>query len=93
MVVDGSEVSRTIISRIIKAEMKNTHIVTCGSGEEALAHLGLERFDLITTSLMWPDMDGLALAFRPCVHDGGRGHAGTQGEPSTQGLPQTHDVR
>ena len=62
MVVDGSEVSRTIISRIIKAEMKNTHIVTCGSGEEALAHLSLERFDLITTSLMLPDMDGLDLA-------------------------------
>jgi len=62
MVVDGSEVSRTIISRIIKSEMQNTNIVTCGSGEEALAHLSIERFDLITTSLMLPDMDGLDLA-------------------------------
>jgi len=62
MVVDGSEVSRTIISRIIKSEMHNTNIVTCGSGEEALAHLGIERYDLITTSLMLPDMDGLDLA-------------------------------
>jgi len=62
MVVDGSEVSRTIISRIIKSEMHNTNIVTCGSGEEALAHLGIQRYDLITTSLMLPDMDGLDLA-------------------------------
>ncbi len=62
LVVDGSEVSRTIISRIINTEMKNTRIVTCGGGEEALAHLSLEHFDLITTSLMLPDMDGLDLA-------------------------------
>jgi len=62
IIVDGSEVSRTIISRIIKSEMHNTRIITCGTGEEALAHLALERFDLITTSLMLPDMDGLELA-------------------------------
>ena len=62
MVVDGSEVSRTIISRILKAEMPNISIITCGNGEEALAHLSLERYDLITTSLRLPDMDGLYLA-------------------------------
>jgi len=62
MVVDGSEVSRTIISRILKAEMPNTSIITCGNGEEALAHLAIEHYDLITTSLMLPDMDGLHLA-------------------------------
>jgi len=62
MVVDGSEVSRTIISRILKAEMPKTSIITCGSGEEALTHLAIERYDLITTSLMLPDMDGLDLA-------------------------------
>jgi two-component system cell cycle response regulator len=61
MVVDGSEVSRTIIARIINAEMTNTRITTCGSGEEALAHLNTEQFDLITTALMLPDMDGLDL--------------------------------
>jgi len=62
MVVDGSEVSRTIISRILKAEMPNISIITCGNGEEALAHLAIEQYDLITTSLMLPDMDGLDLA-------------------------------
>jgi len=62
MVVDGSEVSRTIISRILKNEMANVSITACGTAEEALAHLGnWERFDLITTSLMLPDMDGLDL--------------------------------
>lgn len=62
MVVDGSEVSRTIISRILHAEMDNTQITTCGSGEQALARLKTGRFDLITTALMLPDMDGLDLA-------------------------------
>ncbi|NOY66078.1 MAG: diguanylate cyclase [Gammaproteobacteria bacterium] len=62
IVIDSSEVSRTIISRILKAEMAHTRIITCGNGEEALAHLSLEHYDLITTSLMLPDMDGLDLA-------------------------------
>lgn len=65
MVVDGSEVSRTIISRILKAEMEDTKITTCATAHEAMAHLGnWERFDLITTSLMLPDMDGLDLCRR-----------------------------
>jgi len=62
MVVDGSEVSRTIISRIFGAEMVNASVTTCGSASEALALLGnWEKFDLITTSIMLPDMDGLDL--------------------------------
>lgn len=61
MVVDGSEVSRTIIARILRNEMDHTTITTCGSGEEALAHLNTGQFDLITTALMLPDMDGLDL--------------------------------
>jgi two-component system cell cycle response regulator len=62
MVVDGSEVSRTIISRILHSEMDNTNITTCGSSKEALAHLENGHFDLITTALMLPDRDGLDLA-------------------------------
>lgn len=62
MVVDGSEVSRTIISRILKNEMDNVRITACATAAEALEHLGnWERFDLITTSLMLPDLDGLDL--------------------------------
>ncbi|NNG14801.1 MAG: response regulator, partial [Gammaproteobacteria bacterium] len=62
MVVDGSEVSRTIIGRILENEMSNVSITSCANAEEALARLGnWERFDLITTSIMLPDMDGLDL--------------------------------
>lgn len=61
MVVDGSEVSRTIIARILHAEMEDTHITTCASAREALAHLACVQFDLITTALMLPDKDGLEL--------------------------------
>lgn len=65
MVVDGSEVSRTIIARILNAEMEDASITTCGTAEEAMEHLGnWERFDLITTSLMLPDLDGLDLCRR-----------------------------
>lgn len=61
MVVDSSEVSRTIITRILCNEMDNTLITACGSGEEALTHLHRSQFDLVTTALMLPDMDGLDL--------------------------------
>ncbi len=61
MVVDGSEVSRTIIARILRNEMENNMITTCGTGQEALSYLNGGQFDLITTALMLPDMDGLDL--------------------------------
>lgn len=64
MVVDGSEVSRTIVSRILNAEMDRASITTCASGSEALTHLDQSRFDLITTALLLPDMDGLDLSRR-----------------------------
>jgi len=65
MIVDGSEVSRTIIARILKNEIENVNITSCESAAEALQRLGnWERFDLITTSLMLPDMDGLDLCTR-----------------------------
>ena len=65
MIVDGSEVSRTIIARILKNEIENVNITACGNAAEALQRLGnWERFDLITTSLMLPDMDGLDLCTR-----------------------------
>jgi len=65
MIVDGSEVSRTIIARILKNEIENVNITSCSSAADALQRLGnWERFDLITTSLMLPDMDGLDLCTR-----------------------------
>jgi len=61
MIVDRSEVARSIISHILQKEMHNAYIVTCGSAEEALEYLQREKFDLITTSLLLPGLDGLDL--------------------------------
>jgi len=62
MVVDGSSVSRTLLTRILKEELKNTDIVGFGSAEEALAAMEEKPFDLVTTALLLPDMDGLGLS-------------------------------
>ncbi|MBI5041284.1 MAG: diguanylate cyclase [Gammaproteobacteria bacterium] len=59
LVVDGSEVARAIVARVVEEEMPNTRISHCGSGREAVAYMQSEHFDLITTALMLPDMDGL----------------------------------
>lgn len=62
LVVDGSEVARTLIARVVEEEMPHTRITHCGTGREAIGHMQGERFDLITTALMLPDMDGLDLS-------------------------------
>lgn len=61
MIVDRSEVARSIISHILQKEMEDAFIITCGSAEEALEYLQREKFDLITTSLLLPGLDGLDL--------------------------------
>ncbi len=61
LVVDGSEVVRTIITRILNEEMPDTETVTCGTVQEACAWLERSHFDLVTTALMLPDKDGLVL--------------------------------
>jgi CheY-like chemotaxis protein len=64
LVVDGSRVVRQLIERVLKAELPNAVVIGCGSGEEAARQLGDGVFDLVTTSLRLPDMDGLELARR-----------------------------
>ena len=61
LVVDGSTVSRQILSRIIQDEMENVEVDNCKMGEEAIQKLKENNYDLITTALMLPDIDGLAL--------------------------------
>lgn len=61
LVVDGSTVSRQILSRILLDEMKEVEVDSCKSGKEATKKLKENRYDLITTALMLPDLDGLAL--------------------------------
>ncbi len=61
LVVDGSTVSRQILSRILRDEMTQVEVDSCKSGKDAIQKLKENRYDLITTALMLPDLDGLAL--------------------------------
>lgn len=61
LVVDGSTVSRQILSRILREEIIQIEVDNCKSGSEAIQKLQENKYDLITTALMLPDMDGLAL--------------------------------
>jgi len=62
MVVDGSSVSRTLLSRMLKQELSNTEVIGVESAKAAIAAMEEETFDLVTTSLLLPDMDGLGLS-------------------------------
>lgn len=61
LIVDGSSVSRQILSRILHDEMAEIEVDLCQSGEEAAQKLEGGNYSLITTALMLPDMDGLQL--------------------------------
>lgn len=64
MVVDGSAVSREIVTRILREVIDGAEITACASGVEALEYLDREHYDLVTTALMLSDMDGLDLCRR-----------------------------
>lgn len=61
LIVDGSTVSRQILSRILQEEIEHVEIDNCKSGEDAIQKFNENDYDLITTALMLPDIDGLAL--------------------------------
>lgn len=61
LVVDGSTVSRQILSRILLDEMSQVEVENCKTGTEAIQKLEENDYDLVTMALMLPDMDGLAL--------------------------------
>ncbi len=62
MVVDGSSVSRTLLTRMLNEELNNTEVVSAESAEQALKFMSEKPFDLVTTALLLPDMDGLSLS-------------------------------
>lgn len=61
LLVDGSSLSRKLISRHLYQLLPDLQITTASSKSEALQHLANGQFSLITTALMLPDADGLAL--------------------------------
>jgi len=62
MVVDGSSVSRAILTRILRDALEDAVVQPCASGQEAIAQLAEGHYDLVTTALLLPDMDGLDLS-------------------------------
>ncbi len=62
LVVDGSSVSRTLLTRMLKEELSNTKVTGVGTAEEAIAAMEEHTFTLVTTALLLPDMDGLGLS-------------------------------
>lgn len=63
LVIDGSRVSRKVISKILMSEMhaESMEITAVGSAAEAMTLLGKQKFHLITCSILLPDMYGIDL--------------------------------
>ncbi|MET0119560.1 MAG: response regulator [Candidatus Thiodiazotropha sp. 6PLUC9] len=61
MLVDGSSASREVLTRQLQVAMPEIQISSCASASEALQLMNAERYSLITTALLLPDMDGLDL--------------------------------
>jgi CheY-like chemotaxis protein len=68
MIVDGSRVVRKLIEQLLKRDLPNVTVLSCGSGEEAKQALGDGVVDFVSTALRLPDMDGLELAHHVREH-------------------------
>jgi CheY-like chemotaxis protein len=62
MVVDGSKVARTLVTRVLEKDLQGATVIACASGREAKQALHEGVVDLVTTALRLPDMDGTTLA-------------------------------
>ena len=62
MVVDGSKLVRRLIGDVLARELPNAEVIACDGLASARATLAEKPVDLVTTSLVLPDGDGLALA-------------------------------
>ena len=62
MVVDGSKLVRKMIGDVLMREIADAELVACGSIEEARNALAQGPVNLVTTSLVLPDGDGIGLA-------------------------------
>ena len=62
MVVDGSKLVRKLIGDTLLRELHGTEVIGCAGIAEAREILARGAVDLVTTALVLPDGDGLALA-------------------------------
>ncbi len=62
MVVDGSKLVRKMIGDVLLRELPNAQVIACDGLASAREALAAAPMDLVTTALVLPDGDGLALA-------------------------------
>jgi CheY-like chemotaxis protein len=62
MVVDGSKLVRKLIGDVLQRQLPGARVIACEGVEAARAALAAEPVDLVTTALVLPDGDGLAVA-------------------------------
>ena len=62
MVADGSKLVRKLISDVLLRELPGVEVIECAGLADARAVLAEGSVDLVTTALVLPDGDGLALA-------------------------------
>jgi DNA-binding response OmpR family regulator len=58
LIVDSSDSARTILFKELLASLPDIDIIACGTGKEALTACKRFEFEIITTGLSLPDMDG-----------------------------------
>lgn len=61
LLVDYSDSARTILFKEISRQMPDLEIIACATAREALSSVKRFEFEIITTSLSLPDMDGYKL--------------------------------
>lgn len=58
LIIDSSDSTRTILFKELLATLPDIDIIACGSAKEALTACKRFEFEIITTGLALPDMDG-----------------------------------
>ncbi len=61
LIVDYSDVARTILFQKLNTELTDVEIIACGSAKEALTASTRYEFDIITTGIDLPDLNGYQL--------------------------------
>lgn len=61
LLIDSSDSARTILYKEISKQMPGLDIIACGTAREALTAIKRFEFEIITTGISLPDMDGYRL--------------------------------
>jgi PleD family two-component response regulator len=61
LLIDSSDSARTILYKEVSRQMPDLDIIACGNAKEAISAIKLFTFEIITTGISLPDMDGYQL--------------------------------